>query len=77
MRHVPRLGAGAMRGTLIDLLTVDELAAILRMNPKSVYRYVAERKVPGVVRIGRTMRFNREVVLRWLAGQTDNRARGK
>jgi excisionase family DNA binding protein len=49
------------------VLTVPELAALLKMHPQSIYAMAAEGKIPGVRRIGRAVRFHRPTVLAWLA----------
>lgn len=48
------------------VLTVDELAAILRVNRKTVYVAAGKGQIPGARRIGRSIRFHREATLRWL-----------
>lgn len=49
-----------------EYLTIDQLAALLQVSPKSVSRWAsADRSMP-VLRIGRTVRFPKERVLRWL-----------
>ena len=61
---------GVMCTRLEDLppvLTVEELAALLRTNRKTVYEHLARGEIPGVRRIGRTIRISRDAVLRWLA----------
>lgn len=49
------------------ILTVDELARLLRLNRKTVYEAFQRGQIPGGRRIGRTIRFARAVVLAWLA----------
>jgi excisionase family DNA binding protein len=49
------------------VLTVDELAALLRVDRKTLYTAVRNGEIPGTRRIGRTIRFSRDTVLRWLA----------
>lgn len=57
------------------LLTVDDVAGLLQLTPKSVYRLVEERKLPGVRRIGRRVRFYRPDLVAWMAGQESARPR--
>jgi excisionase family DNA binding protein len=38
------------------LLTIRELAEYLRVNPFTVYRWVAQKRIPHL-RVGRTLRF--------------------
>jgi excisionase family DNA binding protein len=42
------------------LLTVEELAKIVRLHPKSLYRLVEKGKLP-CIRIGRSIRFSPDV----------------
>jgi excisionase family DNA binding protein len=48
------------------IMTVDEIAALLRLNRKTVYELARQGKIP-VRRIGRSLRASRESLLRWLA----------
>jgi excisionase family DNA binding protein len=52
---------------LPDVLTVDELATILRVERKTVYGAIARGEIPGVRRIGAILRVSRDAVLTWLA----------
>lgn len=49
-----------------ELLTVDEAAALLRKSRKAIYTLVERASIPGVVRIGRCILFNRAVLRRHL-----------
>lgn len=48
------------------IMTVDEIATLLRLNRKTVYELARQGKIP-VRRIGRSLRANRETLMRWLA----------
>lgn len=48
------------------IMTVDEVAELLRLNRKTVYELVRQGKIP-VRRGGRSLRANREIVMRWLS----------
>jgi excisionase family DNA binding protein len=50
-----------------EVLTVDELADLLRVERKTAYAAVAAGEIPGARRIGRTIRIHRDAVLTWLA----------
>ena len=59
------------------VLTADELAALLRVNRKTVYAGFKAGDIPGGRRIGGAIRFSRDAVLRWLAeGQVSRSSRG-
>jgi excisionase family DNA binding protein len=55
--------------TLPPILTVPELAALLRVSLPTAYSAVKRGEVPGVVRVGRTVRISRQAVLSWLGAQ--------
>ena len=58
------------------LMTVDELASLLRLNRDTAYKAVAERQIPGIRRIGRTIRIHRAAVMAWLeSGETSPRTK--
>jgi len=51
----------------LDLvLTVEELAEFLRVNHKTVREAIARGEIPGVRRIGTTIRISREAVVNWM-----------
>jgi excisionase family DNA binding protein len=52
-------------------LTVDQLAELLNVSSKTVYRRVLEGKIPGATKLGGIYRIHGPTVLAWLAkGQT-------
>jgi excisionase family DNA binding protein len=55
------------------VLTPDDLAALLRVRKRAVLDAIQRGELPGVRRVGRRIRADRDTVLRWLAdgrGQT-------
>ncbi len=48
------------------LLTVPEVAALLRTSPKAIYAMVERRQLPGVRRIGRRLLIRQDELLKWL-----------
>ncbi|MFO0737576.1 MAG: helix-turn-helix domain-containing protein [Labilithrix sp.] len=50
-----------------EIMTADEVAKLLRVNRKTVYAAFRQGEIPGGRRIGGTIRFSRERVLRWIA----------
>jgi excisionase family DNA binding protein len=49
------------------VLTVDELARLLRVDRKTIYELVRRGELPGVRRLGRSVRIHRATVLAWLS----------
>jgi excisionase family DNA binding protein len=60
-----------------SVLTVDELATLLRVNRKTVYAALSRGEIPGAKRIGATYRIHRDAVLEWLASSQDRVARSR
>lgn len=48
------------------LLTAEELGELLRLSRGAIYTMVARGELPGVVKLGRRLRFRRDAVLEWL-----------
>lgn len=59
-------------------LTVDEAAALLRINRKTLSEHVASESPPWALRFGRTIRIHRDGLLLWArgAGEASARERG-
>jgi excisionase family DNA binding protein len=60
---------------LPPVLTVEEVADLMRIDRKTAYAVIAEGGIPGVRRVGRCIRVSRDVLLRWL--EEGERARDK
>ena len=50
------------------LLTVEEVAELLRLHPKTIYRLVASKKL-ACIRVGRNIRFSPDVVKELTKGE--------
>jgi excisionase family DNA binding protein len=57
-----------VRVELEQVLTADDVAALLRVSAKTVKRLAGDGRIPGQ-RVGRAWRFSRVAVLDWLATQ--------
>jgi excisionase family DNA binding protein len=51
-----------------NLLTVPEAAQLLSVKPRTIYAWVAERRIP-FSKVGRLLRFDRIALLAWAASQ--------
>ncbi len=58
-----------------QVMTADEVAALLRVNRKTIYKAFRAGEIPGGRRIGGTIRFHRDSVLRWLADGQERASR--
>jgi excisionase family DNA binding protein len=61
-------GGDGAATTLPQALTVDEAARLLRVNRKTLYDAVRDGRIPGVIRMGRSIRIGRDALLGWLRG---------
>jgi excisionase family DNA binding protein len=52
-----------------SVMTVQEVADFLRVNPRTVYRLAVRRKLPGF-KVGTTWRFKRADIDDWIAAQS-------
>src|SRR5947209_7663671 len=50
---------------LEDVLTIREVADILKINEKTVYKLAAASKIPGM-KVGGSWRFDRPTIAAWL-----------
>lgn len=53
----------------VAVLTVEEAAALLRISRGAAYALAKRGELPGVIRLGRTLRVSRQALERALAGE--------
>lgn len=55
----------------LELLTVEEVAQILRVTPRTIYRKVELNQIPGAFRVGSSgsFRFVKDKILNWINAQ--------
>jgi excisionase family DNA binding protein len=70
------VSSGAARRILPPILTVEEVADLMRVDRKTAYAAIAGGTLPGVRRIGRCIRVSRDELLRWLAEGQGNPSKG-
>jgi excisionase family DNA binding protein len=49
-----------------EFLTVRTLASLLDMSEQTAYKLSREGIIPGRIKVGKSVRFNKEVVMNWL-----------
>ena len=59
-------GSSGETEVLPVLLTVDDVAELLRTTNRAIYAMIERRQLPGVVRIGRRVLFRSADLLDWL-----------
>jgi excisionase family DNA binding protein len=53
-----------------DILTIREVADLLKINEKTVYKLAGAAKIPGV-KVGGSWRFDRTTISSWIKSATD------
>jgi len=56
------------------LLSQSELARLLNLSSRTISRMNASRKIPKPVRVGRSVRWRRAEIKRWVAAGCPNRS---
>lgn len=58
-----------MKDDTAEIFTLDEVVAYLKVGKRTVYRLAAAKKIPAF-KVGRTRRFSRQEIDRWIKRQT-------
>ena len=53
-----------------EILTVKDMCDLLRVHYSTVYKLAKDGRIPSSFRIGTEWRFRRDVIERWIAGET-------
>jgi excisionase family DNA binding protein len=58
------------RGRLLDndILTIEEVAAYLRLTPQTIYKWAQEKRIPAA-KLGKEWRFRKSIIDHWLDEQ--------
>jgi excisionase family DNA binding protein len=48
------------------LLTIPEVARLLRQSVSALYKMIQRHQLPGVVRLGRRVRVDQRILVHWL-----------
>ncbi len=61
---------GKARGPFPDneILTIEDVAAYLRLTPQTIYKWAQEKRIPAA-KLGKEWRFRKSIVDRWLDEQ--------
>jgi excisionase family DNA binding protein len=51
-----------------DILTIEEVAAYLRLTPQTIYKWAQEKRIPAV-KLGKEWRFRKSILDRWIDDQ--------
>lgn len=60
-----------------EILTTDEVAALLKIPKRTLYRWTSEGKGPPFYAIGKYNRWKRSEVMAWFESHLDEVSRGR
>lgn len=57
-----------------EIMTIEEVAAYLRLKPQTIYTWAQEGKIPAA-KLGNQWRFKKTIIDRWFAQHIDEKFR--
>jgi len=54
----------------MELISVQELSKMLNFAPKTIYRWVKDRRIPFVKMPGNDIRFDKQKIENWIENRT-------
>lgn len=57
-----------------DIMTLEEVAAYLKLKPQTIYTWVQEKKIPAA-KIGKEWRFRKSIIDEWFLRHIDDKFR--
>jgi excisionase family DNA binding protein len=51
-----------------EILTIEEVAAYLRLTPQTIYKWAQEKRIPAA-KLGKEWRFRKSIIDRWVDDQ--------
>lgn len=57
-----------------DIMTIEQLAAYLKISQSTLYKLVQDGKLPGQ-KVGKCWRFHKEAIDRWLGERAEKEER--
>jgi excisionase family DNA binding protein len=55
-----------------DIMTLEEVAAYLRLKPQTIYTWAQEKKIPAA-KLGKEWRFKKSIVDEWFVQHIDEK----
>jgi excisionase family DNA binding protein len=55
-----------------EIMTIEEVAAYLRLKPQTIYTWAQEKKIPAA-KLGKEWRFKRSIINRWFDQHIDDK----
>ncbi len=58
-----------------DIMTLEEVAAYLRLKPQTIYTWAQEKKIPAA-KLGKEWRFKKSIIDEWFVQHIDEKFAG-
>lgn len=55
-----------------DIMTLEEVAAYLRLKPQTIYTWAQEKKIPAA-KLGKEWRFRKSIIDEWFLQHIDEK----
>ena len=55
-----------------DIMTLEEVAAYLRLKPQTIYKWAQEKKMPAA-KLGKEWRFKKSIIDEWFVQHIDEK----
>jgi excisionase family DNA binding protein len=55
---------------MTELISVQELAKMIKFTPATIYRWVKDRRIPFVKMPGNDIRFDKQKIENWIENRT-------
>ncbi|MDH4158108.1 MAG: helix-turn-helix domain-containing protein [candidate division Zixibacteria bacterium] len=55
-----------------DIMTLEEVAAYLKLKPQTIYTWAQEKKIPAA-KIGKEWRFRKAIIDEWFVQHIDDK----
>ncbi len=55
-----------------DIMTLEEVAAYLKLKPQTIYTWAQEKKIPAA-KLGKEWRFRKSIIDEWFIQHIDDR----
>jgi excisionase family DNA binding protein len=65
---------GRLKSVEDDIMTLEEVAAYLRLKPQTIYTWAQEKKIPAA-KLGKEWRFKKSIIDEWFLQHIDEKFR--
>ncbi len=67
-----KIKPGRAKSVKDDLMTLEEVAAYLRLKPQTIYTWAQEKKIPAA-KLGKEWRFKKSIIDEWFVQHIDEK----